>query len=114
MAMDVELLYFDGCPHWRTADERVRQVATEIGATVHRRLVTAGDVDQAEGFAGSPTILVDGWDPFPATPTRGLGCRLYATPQGTAGSPTIGQLRAALHGQEPAPSPAPTGEDTSA
>jgi hypothetical protein len=93
--MDVELLYFDGCPHWRTADERIQQVAAEIGATVDHRRVTRAEV---AAFAGSPTILVDGHDPFPTTPgSRGLSCRLYATPEGSAGSPTVEQLRAALH-----------------
>jgi hypothetical protein len=49
------------------------------------------------GFAGSPTILVNGRDPFPAaTSTRALSCRLYPTPDGPAGSPTIEQIRAAM------------------
>ena len=95
--MDVELLYFDGCPHWQTAHARLQQVAAEIGATVRHRKLTANDLDQVAGFAGSPTILVDGHDPFPATAaTSGLSCRLFGTPEGAAGSPTVHQLRAAL------------------
>lgn len=95
--MDLELLYFDGCPHWRTADRRVRQVAGEVGATFRRRRVTEQDVEVTAAFAGSPTILVDGRDPFPTPATsRGLSCRLYATPDGAAGSPTVDQLRAAV------------------
>jgi hypothetical protein len=48
-------------------------------------------------FRGSPSILVDGIDPFAteADPV-GLSCRVYQTPDGPAGSPTIGQLEAAL------------------
>jgi len=93
--MIVELLYFDGCPHWETADATLRQAAAEVGATVqHRRIVEDGDL---RGFGGSPTILVDGHDPFPlAGPSEGLSCRLYATPAGPAGSPTLDQLRSAL------------------
>jgi len=94
--MDVELLYFDGCPHWQTADARLRQAAAEAGLTVRHRRVTDGD--DVAGFAGSPTILVDGHDPFPSTaPVQGLSCRLYSTPEGPAGSPTVDQLRGALH-----------------
>lgn len=93
--MDVELLYFDGCPHWETAGERLRQVAGEVGVPVRCRRVREGD--DLTGFGGSPTILIGGHDPFPRTgPVEGLSCRLYATPRGPAGSPTLDQLRAAL------------------
>jgi hypothetical protein len=95
--MDVELLYFDGCPHWQAADARLRQVADEVGARVRRLRVQEGD--DLTGFSGSPTILIDGHDPFPRTgPVDGLACRLYSTPEGPAGSPTVDQLRAALVG----------------
>jgi hypothetical protein len=42
-------------------------------------------------------VLIDGIDPFaqPDGPT-GLSCRIYTTPDGLRGSPTIGMLRAAL------------------
>jgi hypothetical protein len=95
--MDVELLYFDGCPHWETADRRLQHVADEVGARVRRRRVQQGD--DLTGFGGSPTILIDGHDPFPRTGTvEGWSCRLYSTPEGPAGSPTLDQLRAALAG----------------
>ena len=49
------------------------------------------------GFAGSPTILVDGIDPFPSDAgSRSLACRLYLTPDGLAGHPTRGQLEDAV------------------
>jgi hypothetical protein len=49
-------------------------------------------------FPGSPTIRVDGRDLFP-TPEREdwrLVCRVYATPEGMMGSPTVQMLKAAL------------------
>lgn len=46
--MDVELLFFEGCPHWGTAAERLEQVATEAGLTVRYRRVDEGD-DLAAG-----------------------------------------------------------------
>lgn len=97
--MDVELVYFDGCPHWQTADTRLRHIAAEVGADVRHRCVQEGD--DLTGFAGSPTILVDGHDPFPHTgpPAIGLSCRRFTTPDGPAGAPTVDQLRAALAGR---------------
>lgn len=93
--MDVELLYFDDCPHWRTADIRLREVAAEYGVTVRHHRITG--IGETEAFAGSPTVLIDGSDAFPGTaPARQLSCRLYDTPDGRAGSPTVEQLRAAL------------------
>jgi len=49
------------------------------------------------GFHGSPSILVDGVDLF-AEPGAGVGlsCRVYRTPEGLSGAPTVEQLRAAL------------------
>lgn len=95
--MKLELLYFDGCPNWEVAAERLEAVAARRGLIVERRLVATAAEAQAAGFRGSPTILVDGRDPFAAGDEPfGLACRLYATPDGPAGSPTMEQLEAAL------------------
>lgn len=94
--MDVAVQYFDGCPHWRTMDERVRGLADELGLRIRYQVVTSPEDAAALSFHGSPTILVDGSDPFPASGPPGLACRIYDTPEGPAGSPTEHQLRAAL------------------
>lgn len=95
--MRIELLYFEDCPHWETAHERLAQVATARGLKVTRRLVTTAQEAEAIGFRGSPTILIDGRDPFAVgVEPVGLSCRVYQTPRGPAGSPTIVQLREAL------------------
>ena len=94
---DVTLLYFDGCPNWRQADERLNQLQAEYAFTLeHRRIETPEEAARV-GFAGSPTVLVDGADPFATgdEPT-GLACRVYDTPQGPQGSPTLAQLREVL------------------
>jgi hypothetical protein len=63
---------------------------------VLERVETAEDAELLR-FIGSPTILVDGQDPFAgAEAAFGLTCRVYRTPEGLAGSPTPDQLRAAL------------------
>jgi hypothetical protein len=96
--MDVSLLYFDDCPNWKVADQRLAAIAAEhpdVVVTRHR----VETVEEAErlGFHGSPSILVDGVDVF-AEPGSGVGlsCRVYRTLDGLTGSPTIEQLRAAL------------------
>jgi hypothetical protein len=51
----------------------------------------------AVGFAGSPTFMVDGIDLFGHRPGGGsLTCRVYVTPGGLAGVPTVDDLVRAL------------------
>ena len=97
--MDVELLYFDDCPNWRVADRHLESLAVELGGiTVKYHTVDTPEEAVLVGFRGSPTILLDGVDPFAsaADPVGGLSCRVYETPNGPAGSPTIEQLREVL------------------
>jgi len=95
--MRIELLYFEDCPNWKVADERLREVTSRRGQVVSYRLVATPEEAEANGFRGSPTILIDGRDPF-ATGDEpvGLSCRVYQTPDGLAGAPTIAQLEDAL------------------
>ncbi|MDI6909550.1 thioredoxin family protein [Nocardioides sp.] len=96
--MDVTLLYFEGCPNWKTADERLAAIAAgRPDITVTRRLVETVDEAEQLRFHGSPSILVDGADAFADAGTAvGLSCRVYQTPAGLAGAPTTEQLEAAL------------------
>jgi hypothetical protein len=98
--MRVGVRYFDGCPNWRVAEERLREILAELGASdveVELERVETPEQAQAVAFHGSPTVLVDGEDPFldDATPV-GLMCRIYPTPEGPQGAPSVEQLRAAL------------------
>jgi hypothetical protein len=94
--MDIELLYFADCPNWHLARERLREALVIVGRPeldVSLRSVETDEEAQASRFAGSPTIHVNGRDPFPSpTQAYGLSCRVYATPDGPAGAPTVGQL----------------------
>ncbi|MDQ4131223.1 MAG: thioredoxin family protein [Actinomycetota bacterium] len=96
--MRVQLLYFAGCPSWRLADERLSALAVERGFELERRKVETPEQAAELGFRGSPTILVDGRDPFGEDdePLEGLSCRVYHTPEGPTGVPTDEQLRDAL------------------
>ena len=94
---DVTLLYFDDCPSWQTADARLRRLASELDLTITCVPVETPEAAIRWEFRGSPSILVDGQDPFAtAEDPVGLSCRIYDTPDGPAGCPTEEQLRAAL------------------
>jgi hypothetical protein len=93
-------LYFDGCPAWRLAVERLEAAVEAVGVPgvviEPVRVVSVTDAEAA-GFAGSPTILADGRDLFPgATPVTELSCRLYQTPEGPQGVPSVEAIAAAL------------------
>lgn len=96
--MDISLLYFEGCPNWRIAEQRLASLAAaHPGLTVTPHHVETVEEAERVGFRGSPSIQVDGVDVF-AEPDDGVGlsCRVYRTPDGPAGAPTLDQLRAAL------------------
>jgi hypothetical protein len=92
----VELLYFDGCPHWRLADERLTEALRVLGRAdvrVERRRVETAEQAEELAFLGSPTLRIDGTDPFATGREQvGLSCRLYPTASGLSGSPTTEQL----------------------
>ncbi len=95
---DVTLTYFDGCPNWQRTDGYLRRLQGELGFTLTHRLVSTPEEAARVRFAGSPTILVDGVDPFAiGDEPSGLACRVYETPDGPQGSPTLEQLREVLH-----------------
>ena len=96
--MEITLQYFDGCPNWTIAADRLAVVAAENpGVIVNRQLVESLVDAETIGFRGSPSILVDGRDLFPdLSAAVGLACRIYATPVGFAGAPTLEQLRKAI------------------
>lgn len=98
---EVTLLHFDDCPSWQTTDAHLQALAVEFGFTLrYQKIETPDDAEQWQ-FRGSPTVLVDGHDVF-ATGDEpiGLSCRLYRTPEGPAGSPTLEQIRDVLAGHE--------------
>lgn len=93
--MDLALLYFDDCPNWHLLEGRLAQALAELGRddVVECRQVTTAEQAEALRFRGSPTLLVDGRDPFAdADAPVGLSCRVYRTAAGLGGSPTVEQL----------------------
>ncbi|WP_433225529.1 thioredoxin family protein [Microtetraspora malaysiensis] len=99
--MDVMLLTVPDCPNLPLIEERLTEALSgrpEIH--VARHIVTDHRQAQELGMHGSPTILVNGRDPFaqPGQPA-GLACRLYRHAGGVSGAPSVAQLRAALAGE---------------
>ena len=98
--MDVRLLYFDGWPNWRQTEDRLREALRRVGSdpdTVARTMVTSPEDDDRLSFRGSPTVLLDGEDPFAdASAPVEVSCRVYSTPGGLRGAPTLAQLVAVL------------------
>lgn len=95
--MKVTIQYFDGCPHWETAASRLREILRGVPGNhveLEYQLIDSPETAERVGFHGSPTILVDGHDPF-ATGDEPIGmtCRVYRTDDGARGMPTETQLR---------------------
>ena len=98
--VDVRVLHLEDCASWRTATERLRQALALLGSpdTPINHVQVGFDADDDKAvFGGSPTVLVDGQDLFPTStiPARAV-CRLYSTPAGMAGSPTVEAMVGAL------------------
>jgi hypothetical protein len=97
--VQVTIRYFSGRPNWRVAEARLRRALEDLGlpdARIVLERVETHDEAQRLGFRGSPTVLVDGEDPFAhGRADVGLACRVFATPDGPQGAPTVDQLRTA-------------------
>jgi hypothetical protein len=98
--MEVQVLYFDGCPTYGAAVKTLKKVLADEGVQAEVELVAVNTDRDARSlrFPGSPTIRVDGRDLFPAPEREDwrLGCRVYPTPEGLRGSPTVEMLKEAL------------------
>jgi hypothetical protein len=100
--VNVELLWWEGCPSTEGALAAVREALSELGVPdieVHTREIATDDDAQAAGFVGSPTILIDGKDLVPAADDEpiGLSCRVYRRRDGRVSpTPDPDDLREAL------------------
>ena len=77
----VELLWWRECPSWERTLEILREemgsLGIDPGSVQVREVATDADAER-EGFAGSPTVRVDGGDVQPTgDEPAGLTCRVY-------------------------------------
>jgi len=102
--MDVEVLHIDDCPNWKDAGRRLRAALDSTGhqdQPISFRLIRSSEDTLGTAFAGSPTITLNGVDLIPSNgATNDLACRIYATPAGLAGLPTVDQLIEGIHTHE--------------
>lgn len=89
----VEVLVIEGCAGAALAFSRLEAARVDLGVKVEVVVRTMVDGHVLDGFAGSPTFLVDGVDLFPGgVPTRSLACRLYEAGDGHSAAPDSRQL----------------------
>jgi hypothetical protein len=97
--VQLTLLTVPACPSAPVFEERLAAaLAGHPGAVVARREVASEHAAAEAGMHGSPTLLIDGCDPFagPDVPFS-LSCRLYRDETGHAGpAPSVDALRQAL------------------
>lgn len=99
--MKVEVLYFDGCPHYKPTVDLVREVLREERVSVQVAEIHVADevTARATSFLGSPTIRVNGLDVEPeARSSRDFGimCRTYLTDGRREGLPSRDLIRQAV------------------
>jgi hypothetical protein len=98
--MNIDLLYFEGCPSWHEGLENLK--AALIGENIQAEINLVRVDDDADAarlkFLGSPSFRVDGEELWPEGRDRyNLSCRVYPTSAGMKGVPTVEMLRKKLH-----------------
>lgn len=97
--MELTLLTIPDCPNAAEFEKRLAvALAGRPDAVVRRRKITSDWEAAQAGMHGSPTLLINGVDPFTVPEQApGLACRLYRDDSGRpAGAPTVQALRQAL------------------
>ena len=97
--MQIDLLYFDDCPSWQSGLENMMAALEAEGLDAKIRMVNVTNEAEAAHlkFLGSPSFQVNGMDLWnEERESYNLSCRVYPTPQGMKGAPTIEMLREKL------------------
>lgn len=97
--MKLEVLHVPECPNVSALNARLDEaLAGRRDVVIESHEVRSQAEATARRMTGSPTLLVDGVDPFAvAGQAPSLSCRLYVDDAGAvSGAPTPGQLRTAL------------------
>lgn len=97
--MLIELLYFDGCPSWQDGLNNLEAALEAEGLEAQIRLVKVEQDKDAEHlkFLGSPSYRINDVELWPEGRQQyNLSCRVYHTPEGMSGVPTVDMLREQL------------------
>ena len=98
--MKVELLYFDECASWENGLKNLETELQKEGLGASVRLIKIKNDEAAARlrFLGSPSFRVNDEELWPEE--RGLfalSCRIYSTPEGMKGWPSVEMLQEKLH-----------------
>ena len=102
--MQIDLLYFEGCPSWVGGMDNLKAALEAEGLVAEIHLVCVKEDPDAARlmFLGSPSFRVNGADLWPEERKRyALSCRVYATSEGLRGAPTVEMLREKLRAHSP-------------
>ena len=97
--VNIDIVHMPDCPNLAVARDRLNKAldGTALTAAVREVEVTTVAHAARAGLRGSPTILIDGHDPFGGDGlATSLSCRLYRNDDGFDGAPTVAQLIDAL------------------
>lgn len=89
--MQIDLVYFEGCPHAASARQRLRDALASLESSARWSEWDTG-ADATPGHLrgySSPTVLVNGVDVEQKAPASGAGCAV-------GGGPSLERLRDAL------------------
>jgi hypothetical protein len=103
--MNIEILYFEGCPNHKPVLQRVQEILREEGMSAEISQIQVCDpaVAREIGFLGSPSVRVNGLDVEPAARAaheHGVMCRTYVRETGREGLPSREMIRQALREAE--------------
>ncbi|AII11156.1 alkylmercury lyase family protein [Rhodococcus opacus] len=98
--MKLEILQVPDCPNVPLLERRLEQALADepVEWDLHHRVIDDPQSAASAGMTGSPTLLIDGRDPF-GEPGQApsVSCRLYRDARGGIdGAPSVAALRAAL------------------
>ncbi len=94
--MQIEVLYFDGCPHYLPTLDRLKTILRQEGLSTGISTIEVKNESDAKAlrFFGSPTVRVNGVDIDADSrhiDDTGLACRRYA-----GGIPSDEMIRTAI------------------
>ncbi|MGA5215235.1 organomercurial lyase [Streptomyces cinereoruber] len=97
-AMQITVLTVPDCPNGPVVRERIAAALDGRAAEVELLEITEQADAEQTGMTGSPTVLIDGTDPFAqAGAAPSVSCRIYRDADGGAdGAPSVDELRRAL------------------
>jgi hypothetical protein len=97
--MNIDLLYFEGCPSWQNALANLQKVSKVEGLDITINPVEVKSDREAKDlrFLGSPSFQINGKDFWPEDRiSYSMNCRIYRTPKGLKGWPTSDMLHLKL------------------